>query len=315
MAELSVIVPFCNEYPQVMFTLQSIAQELRGRVDFEVIAINNYCEEVIKQGSPEDKGYDTVLASERVNPWLRVLHYKEKLSHWQAKNLGVKESTGKFLWFCDAHCVVSRDSLYNMFMYYKGTHENLNGSLHLPLTYKILESHKLIYKLVYNKDIGEVHYSFTGYRFCDKENIFYDHYQVPCMSTCGMMITRDIYDQLGGWPKVLGIYGGGEHFINFTLAILGKSVNIFCGDPLFHHGEKRGYSWNYNDYTRNRIAATYAFGGKALACKYAKHRKGSPIVIQELLNSALCRCESHRDFIKRQQVISIEDWVKKWSVC
>lgn len=309
MAELSVIIPFCNEYPQVLFTIQSIAQELRDRVDFEIIAINNYCEEVKQQGIPEDKGFEAVFASGKANPWLKVLSYKDKLSHWQAKNVGVQISTGKFLWFCDAHCSVSRDALYNMFKYYKNTHENLNGSIHLPLTYKILESHKLIYKLVHNPEIGEVHYSFTGYRVCDKAN----HYQVPCMSTCGMMITREIYDQLGGWPKNFGIYGGGENFLNFTLAVLGKSVNICCGEPLFHHGDKRGYSWNYNDYTSNRITATYMFGGEALARKYAKHRKGNPDIIQKILNNALHKCKEHRELIKKNQVSTIEKWLDFWS--
>ena len=49
MPELSVIMPFCNEYPQNMFTIQNIAQELRDRVDFEIIAIDNFCEEVQAQ--------------------------------------------------------------------------------------------------------------------------------------------------------------------------------------------------------------------------------------------------------------------------
>lgn len=317
MTKLSIVIPFCNEYPQILFTIQSIAQELRGRADFEIIAVNNYCDEVKKQGVKEDKGYEAVLASASVNPWLKVLHYKDKLSHWQAKNMGVQESFGKFLWFCDAHCMVSRSSLFKMFEYYRAMHDEIDGSIHLPLTYKILESRKLIYKLVYNESIGEVHYSFTGYRPCGDSNgaprYFADnYYEVPCMSTCGMMITKDLYNLLGGWPKELGIYGGGENFINFTLAILGKSKNIFCGEPLFHHGDKRGYSFNYDNYTKNRIIATYMFGGEKWARKYAKHRKGSQVVIQKILNGVLHKCKDQREYIKSQQVISIEDWLKKW---
>ena len=44
--ELSVIVPYVNEWPQVIFTLQAIAEDLLGRVDFEVAAIDNFCPEV-----------------------------------------------------------------------------------------------------------------------------------------------------------------------------------------------------------------------------------------------------------------------------
>jgi len=303
MAELSVIIPFCNEYPQVLFTVQDIAQELRDRVDFEVIAINNYCQEVKDQKREEDKGYEALLASQRGNPWLKVLKYDEKLSHWQAKNLGVRESTGKFLWFCDAHCIVSRDSLFRMYEYYRDHHEELNGTLHLPLTYKILEWHKLIYKLVANVETGEIHYSFTPYRPAETP------YKVPCMSTCGMMMTRDIYDELGGWPTEFGIYGGGENFINFTLAVLGKSVNIFPADPLFHHGEKRGYHYNGDDYTRNRTIATYMFGGEDLAKRFMAHRRGDPTILQGILADALKKTKPHRELIKGKQKLSIEDWL------
>lgn len=315
MAKLSVVIPFVNEYPQVLFTIQSVIQELQGLVDFEVIAINNYCEEVEKQGTKEDKGYEAVLACEKINPELKVLHYKNKLSHWQAKNLGVQESTGDFLWFCDAHCMISRRSLFKMFQYYKAYHEEINGSIHLPLTYKLLETRKLIYKLVYNPDIGEIHYSFTSYKnpeFLPAET--FGHYQMPCMSTCGMMITKDLYNQLGGWPKELGIYGGGENFSNFTLAVLGKTVNIFCGKPLFHHGEKRGYSYYYDDYTKNRIVATYMFGGEKLARKYTKFRKGNPKVNQIILEGVLANCKAHREHIKKQQIMTIEEWIVRQSI-
>lgn len=305
MIKLSVIVPFCNEYPQVLFTIQSIAQELRDRVDFEIIAINNYCQEVKDQKREEDKGYEALLASQRGNPWLKVLKYDEKLSHWQAKNLGVRESTGKFLWFCDAHCIVSRDSLFNMFLYYRDHYRDLNGTLHLPLTYKILEWHRLIYKLVANLETGEIHYSFTPYRPADTP------YEVPCMSTCGMMMTRELYDYVGGWPVELGIYGGGENFLNFTLAILGKTVNIFPVEPLFHHGEKRGYHWNGDDYTRNRTIASYMFGDEELAARFIAHRRGDRAILQRILNDVLEKTRSHRKMIAAKQKFSINEWLAK----
>lgn len=312
MAELSVILPYCNEYPMASFTIQSIAQELRDRVDFEIIAINNYTQEVKEQGVDEDKGFEAIEASAKVNPWLKSLNYQGKLSHWQAKNMGIQASTGRFLWFCDAHCSISRDSVANMFHFYKEHHKELNGTIHLPLTYKLLESHRLIYKLVdKSKETGEVNYSFTGYRQ-GKE----PYYQVPCMSTCGMMMSRELYDELGGWPVELGIYGGGENFSNFALAILGKTINIFNGQngegrPLFHHGEKRGYSWNYNDYTRNRVIATYMFGGAKLAAHYINHRKGRPDILADIFHNVLATCKEHREHIKARQVMTIQEWLDK----
>jgi len=306
MPDLSVIIPFCNEYPQNIFTIQNIAQELRDRVDFEIIAVNNFCPEVKAQGREEDKGGEVLKASQKGNPWLKVLSYEKKLSHWQAKNMAVKHSSAPFIWFCDAHCIVSRNSLFRMFEYYRDNYKELNGTLHLPLTYKILEWHRLIYKLVAEPETGDIHYSFTPYRPQDSP------YQVPCMSTCGMMMTRELFDDLGGWPEELGIYGGGENFINFTLAVLGKTVNIFPSGPLFHHGEKRGYHWNGDDYTRNRTIANYVFGGKRLAEKFIEHRKGNKDVLQGILNDVLEKARPHREMIREKQQIGINEWLSSW---
>lgn len=309
MAELSVIIPYCNEFPQNVFTIQDIAQELQG-IDFEIIAVNNFCQEAADQDRKPDPGGEVIDGSTRVNPWLKSLHYEDKLSHWQAKNMGVKNSTGKFLWFVDAHCVIARGAGMKMFQYYRNNYNAINGTIHLPLTYKILDSRRLIYKLVTDVDHGVVDYRFT---YLNKDD---GPFEVPCMSTCGMMMTRDLYDDLGGWPVELGIYGGGENFINFTLAVIGKSKNIFPDGCLFHHGAPRGYHWNYNDYHRNRCIAHYIFGGDALAERYIMNCKGDKAVLRSILESVLNAntCQEHRSHIVTRQVISIEDWVNKWTL-
>lgn len=308
MTELSVIMPFCNEYPQNVFTIQNIAQELRDRVDFEIIAVNNFCAETKAQGREEDQGGGLIEACTRGNPWLKYLKYETKLSHWQSKNAAVAASEGKFLYFVDAHCIVGRDSLYEMFRYYQHHHELLNGTIAMPLTYKILEWRRLIYKLACDPLHGVYHYTFTTFRPSDAP------YQVPCMSACGVMMTREIYDGFGGWPEELGIYGGGENFLNFTLATLGKTVNIWPTDrPLHHHGEKRGYNWNGDDYSRNRIIATYMFGGEDLARKFTATRKGNRQFLARMCEEIIDKCSDHRAMIALKQVIDIEDWYKKWA--
>ena len=295
-----------NEFPQVIFTIQSIAQELKDRVDFEILAVDNYCEEVKAQNRERDKGGEAVEASLRGNPWLKYLKYEHKLSHWQSKNLGVQRANSDILFFSDSHCIIGRDVLYKMYKYYREHHERMNGSLHLPLTYKILESHKTQYKLVIDEARAEYHYSLTGYKHAEEP------YEVPVSSTCGMMMTKKLYNELGGWPVELGIYGGGENFTNFTKAILGKKKWMFPGGPLFHHGEKRNYHWNRDDYVRNRCIATYMFGGEKLAQKMMQNTKGSQAVLQAIYQDVITKCATHREYIKKQQVISIQDWAKQW---
>ena len=73
---------------------------------------------------------------------------------------------------------------------------------------------ELIYKPKLDLEKGALHYSFSRYRRPSDGK----PYKVPCMSTCGMLMSRKIMvDELQMWPQELGIYGGGENFINYTI--------------------------------------------------------------------------------------------------
>jgi len=312
--ELSVIVPFVNEYPQVIFTLQAIAEDLLGRVDFEVIAVDNYAPEVEEMAKKDpnqpsiytrDKGGDVVKGSQRAaGGWLKHVEYSDKLSHWNAKRYGITKSTGDILLFIDSHCIPSRDSIYNMLRYYQREKERLNGSLHLPLTYKILDTVRLIYKVVWHPETTELHYSFTRYRDGTEP------YEVPCMSTCGMMVSREIYEDIGGWPKELGVYGGGENFFNFTQSVMGYKKWIMVGPPLHHHGENRKYHWNFDDHVRNKCIAAYIYGGAKYAKTYMSHSKGDPSVLQKIYEDVIAKCEPHRSLIRSKQKMTIYEWLE-----
>jgi len=302
MAELSIIIPFVNEYPQVIFTIRSIAEELLGRVDFEIIAVDNYADGYVDRS--EDKSGEAVRAGAGVCSWLRYVEYKTKLSHWNAKRMGISKSSGKFLLFCDSHVVPTRDSIYSMFKYYKENWEELDGTIHLPINYKVLEPHKLIYKFLLDKG-AFFDYRFTGYRESDTP------YEVPCMSTCGMMIHKSIYDLTGGWNPEFGIYSGGEHFMNYTLAVLGKKKWIWNKGSLAHHGEKRGYSSNYDDSLRNRFLAHYLFGGVEVLKSFRNIAKGRPNVLDDIMNDVLKKGWKQRQLIESRQVMTINEWMQK----
>jgi len=322
---LSIIIPFADEWPQVIFTIQSIAQTLLGRIDFEIIAVDNECKELRDQinkkvdrarqadgGLADDlenksrKSTEAIKACAKYNNWLRYENYSKKLSHWQAKNLGVSVSIGDILWFCDAHCIAGRNSVYDMLIEYEKNYDKYNGTIHLPLTYKILEPRKLIYKLVFKWETAEIHYSFTGFREAQKP------YEVSVMSTCGMMISREIFNEIGGWPTELGIYGGGENFINFTTAVMGKKKWIYPLGVLHHHGEGRDYHWYYDDQVRNKMIAMYIYGGETLVRRFIQNTKGRPDTLKNICDDVIQKCKDHRELVKRKQVMTIDQWATKW---
>jgi len=288
--KLSIIIPFCLEWPQVIFTIRSLAEELIEKVDFEIIAIDNYCDEVKKQGRKKDRASEYIPSLAKKYSWLKYLRYSEKLSHWNAKRVGVENSSGDILLFIDAHCVPGRNSIVNAFSYYAKHYKELNGTLHLPLTYHILETQKLIYTPVISPQDGIYHYKFINFPEIDKE-IF----EVKVMSSCGMFMTKDLYDFIGGWPKELGIYGGGENFVNYVLDLFKKKKWIYSNSVLYHHGDERGYRFNARDYYRNRLIAVFLVFGKSAAVKYSKSQKDIKFPIRDLiLNEVLHTCAQER---------------------
>ena len=355
MGKLSVIIPYVLEWPLPAFTVRSIIEDLNGRIDYEIILIDNYCDAVMKQqvnrvyndfdiscgnftkkevpvvkhllksGKPEseikailfemvknDRTNEQFKYMQKYMPCLKVLQYDKTLSHWQAKNLAIKESTGDILCFIDAHCMLGRDALYDMFYYYEGNHKTLNGSIHLPLSYHIIEQKKLAYKLVSRPEESVVEYSFTTYAPKGQ-----DVYEVPCMSTCGMMITKKmLIDDIGGWPTELGIYGGGENFLNFTMSVLGFKKWVKAGNALHHHGDTRKYSWDFNNHLRNKTIANYIFGGREFVINFMDHSKGGTeqklLILDDVLTNK--SINEHHDFIQANKVISIEEWAKKYDM-
>lgn len=323
---LSIIIPFCNEHPQVAFTIQTVLEELK-QLDalFEIIAIDNYCKEVSEQKlndelcpfcmhpfevfRTQDKGGEYLQDKVKNNPNLKYIKYDKKLSHWNAKNAGVSASKGDVLLFLDAHVVPSIGSIREMYDYYIQHYEALNGTLHLPLSYLLSsKGQELIYNIDTDPSRGFYHYTFSGYKKMAEP------YKVPCMSTCGMMMHRELYDLLGGWPSELGIYGGGENFINYSLAVLGKNKWIMTTEPLYHYAESRGYFYNYDDFVRNRIIATYMFAGEDAAHLFAKNCQGNIEILEKIYEDAISKTQYHRKLIQDRQQLSINEWLSKMRV-
>jgi len=312
--DLSILVPFCNEFPQILFTLRSVVENICGRLSFEIIVIDNYCPEVAAQGRLPDDGHDhldkkgnpvegALKTAAKHRPWLRYMAYDTQLSHWQCKRLACAAAKADTFLFLDAHVVPGADAIVRQFEAYQKLRDI--GTLHLPLTYHILEDHKLIYKLVDERAVGNVGYTFTGYRDATEP------YEVPVMSTCGLMLARQLYDQVGGWPAAMtGSYGGGEHFLNFTTAILGIKKFILPGTVLHHHGAKRGYSFAWGTYQRNRGIANYLFGGEEYLQRHLDHKYGNKTELKAaVFADVVDACAAQRLWVKSRQVTTIDAWL------
>lgn len=307
---ISVIVPYCREWPQVAFTLRSIHEALNG-VDHEVLAVDNVQSNMaVDRGSKNVEGMANTWRKAG-NPWLKYIKFDDQLSHWQAKNYAMHIAEGDYFWFIDAHCICPGGStMIRAYEYYTKNELFLKGSLHLPLTYHILESTQLMYKAVIEPKKFDYAYRFHTFnpREYSQEAIC-----VPAMSTCGMLVSREIMHSIRYWPTELGIYSGGEHYLNYVFAIMGYNKWLWNGSSLCHHGEKRGYNWNHTDQQRNRAIACYMYGGEEHLVGWMLNKaKLSGREKQAIINNIYKTCEDHREYIKKNSVKTIEEWVAEW---
>lgn len=342
MIELSVIIPFCNEVPQVVFTIQSLIEELEGFCEYEILAIDNMSDEYMlcKTGIDWDQGKYTPRSDAREFPvrqrayfhspkkdtdigtWffrtkrVRYIQYDDKQGHWNAKNKGIQEAKGRFLFFVDSHCIMKRDSLRYMVQFLRHPPEKKIGGVHAYINY-MLDSRSLEYRVQRNK--------FFGYQFCTHQVEEYHEdgvrktrfptkpYKVCVMSTCGMMCPREVIDELGGWNPEFGIYCGGEGYMNFKQSTCGWHHWIHPKAWCWHWAEKRGYQWNHSDFVRNEFIAAYVCGGEQ-ALQFCIDGRGASTAILDIAEDVIAKCKPERDFIESKQVETLEEYITRWEV-
>jgi len=279
---ISAIIPCCNEYPQVLFTVQSV---LEGGAD-EVVVISN-------KSTDKTNAYFGNLR----NPKVKFFIKDDILSHWQAKNLGIEKSTGDLLFFVDAHCIIGKDALQNLAAFIKDGKDVAHCVIHYMLDNR---------PLIYTPRFEIFNYRFTG---TDQTVPF----KVPVMSTCGMMCSRSVIDEVGGWNTELGIYGGGEAYINWKHGTCGYNHYVHPMALCWHYAEKRGYSWNYDDYMRNEFIAAYCVGGEEWLGKMVENRKkkSRAEVVDAVALDVMTKCKSDRDFIASKQIMTYDEFCNK----
>lgn len=339
--ELSVIIPFCNEVPQVVFTIQSIIEELEGFCDYEILAVDNMSSDYLrcttdvtltgekkKTITVGDKPLSYPLRQRayfqnhkgQINTWffrtkkVRYLQYDKKQGHWNAKNHGIENSTGKFIFFVDAHCIMKRDSLRHMVEFLRNPPEEKIGGVHAYINY-MLDSKSLEYMPQRGK--------MFGYKFCthQSEEYFEDGirklrfptkpYKVCVMSTCGMMCPRTVIDELGGWHPEFGIYCGGEGYMNYKQSTCGYHHWIHPKAWCWHWADKRGYTWNHPDYVRNEQIAAYVCGGHK-ALQFCIDGRGDNEPINAIARDVVEKCTAEREFIKSRQVETLDEYWDRW---
>ena len=312
---LSIIIPHFHEHPQLIFTLQSLINELECTdVCYEIILIDNAPTAQHDHVELDSVKYIEKKQNEGCLKRVISLSYTDSLSHWQAKNLGIKSAVGDLLLFLDAHVIVSPGAIKGMINHFNTLPEH--SLLHLPIAYMLDNKQNfLMYELVSDLEKGLVDYKFA--LVLTEASAF----ETACMSTCGMMIsTETMVDKFNGWPSSLGSYSGGEHYTNFVGAVLGIRKFILNAGAVYHYAAPRSYDLSYEDVYRNRAIATYLIDGEEMLNRYLDnigHGRRGRISLRAVNKIRveipdIPELQERRQYIKINTTISIDAWIEKW---
>lgn len=251
--KLSVVIPTRNEFTNLKFTVQSLIDTLDPAMDddYEIICGFNLADN-------KDFEYFAKLwwtGAGRV----KVLRYDEGPSCWQTRQRCAEKAQGDYIFWCDSHVIVRGDDLVRAIKW----HEGWKGTLKFGLNYMLDAPFRTLYQYKWRPE------KFWG--DWSRELPSPPDYRIMASGTHGL-IDRDVFFDIGGLHSALGIYGGGEPYLDFKTHMFGYEIRCKPEFQVWHLAEKRGYSWNQQDFWRNFMIASYAIGGdEALEPLYATY--------------------------------------------
>lgn len=304
MKDISIIITSCNEYPSIAFTIMGLIEELEGFCDYEIIVVNNKSEDQTKDFLDE--------VPEDFKNKVRQIIWNERYSNIIAKNIGVQNSSGRLLFFLDAHCIMKRDSLREMINWLDSFKGKIGG-IHSRARYMWSGLGKLLEWKISVKDFNHIA---TPARERTKS------YEIATATTCGMLCKREIFDELGLWNENFGTYFGAESYMVWK--------HITCGYPHYMH--HKAYFWHQSwmqhkypfpedDRARNRMITAFCIGGEEWLDKQKEAEKarferpdlkGKGIDFEALKKEVMEKCFSDREFIKSKQIMTINEHFKKY---
>ena len=297
--DCSIVITACNERPHILYTIQSIMEELDGYCKYEIIVIDNRSTDGLEEFFSQNKTKS-----------VKYVKYDDTKSHWVAKNKGIELATGRNIFFIDAHCIIGRDSLRKQIEFLDNFKGKVGGvhCYHHPMIMKYRKwehfpKRKFIFRFM-RAQVGEQ---------------FKKPYAVAHMSTCGMMCPKSVFDELGGWNDYFGTRWGGEAYMNLKHGTCGYPHYIHPDTHYYHYKHSYGYSFDAKqDGYRNMMIPAYTIGGEAYLddfvnriCKQ-KGVKTRPSHYDKLAENVRDKCKKDRDLIASKQIMTLEEFYDKW---
>ena len=219
----SIIIPLYNKEKFISKTLQSVLSQLDI---FELIIIND---------SSTDNSLKICKKFKKKNKLIKIINPKRKLYVSEARNLGIKKSSGEYLIFLDADDIIGKNFLKNLNNIIKNNKYDLIindlGDLRKGKSYSF--KNNFIKKLILSKFVGYCWRNIYRRNFLNKNNIYFKKNILVCedeefVSRCFLksrkihFLDKNYYHKTSE-PKSLSHVNLGQNFYGLDLENFLKS--------------------------------------------------------------------------------------------
>lgn len=106
MITLSIIVPFFNSQRYIEECISSLCEQNLGKDTYEVIAVND---------ASNDESESIVSKLQQKYSMLKLINLEQNIRQGGARNVGLREAMGKWIWFVDADDYIKPNSIGKLF--------------------------------------------------------------------------------------------------------------------------------------------------------------------------------------------------------
>ena len=278
---VSVIIPTHNRGESLFRTIESVARQRYGH--FEIIVVDDGSTEPV---AGELEGFATV----------RVIRTRERRGPSYARNLGILQATGEYVWFLDSDVLMPDE----------GTLERLVGAFSSGDAIGSLGG-----EIVAHEPSRENAY---GRRICwnGRNRRVVSHVRDPSwiecdyLATCNCFTRRDHLLRIGGFDEQF-VFGAEDQDLGYRLKALGLKNYVSHAFAVIHCQEKSGRYENETErYQKTRMQfAGVHFGTLHLWALYASELCGFVAFYLLLVPKLLYK-------IARRQRVTRQNYLGGW---
>lgn len=235
---ISFITPVCNQGDEARATVANAQEELRD-APHEIIVVDDHSIDGSCHAMPKDV---LIVRTDR----------RDGVS--AARRCGFEQSRGDILIWSDPHCRFPRDSLKHLAML-----AQKNEAIMQPLNAPNSTARR--------RHGGLLALSDRGLRV---KRAFRRAAEYPALYGTIYAMQRSVYERLGGWPKLPGVWSYSEQALTLMAWFLGVPILVdptfFCIHKSYHQNKRFPFSVKEDDRVNNAHFVHAVFFPKAYAC-------------------------------------------------